>query len=866
MEMGREVAIKVLEPPGGADAARKRFLREARLLASVNHPAVAQVYEGGMATWPVPPHPEVEYLVLEYVPGRTLASWLRSGPPTVAEAIRIARGILDGLAALHDRGIVHRDVKPANIMLLKGHGVKVLDMGVARWSREARDSILNPDEIDGASAGRDDGVDVTARGEVVGTPGYMAPEQLAGGPVDVRCDVWAFGLLMLELLSGRRPSRSGADLGACLTPSVDPTAADRLRGPVPPRLRELIRRCLAPSPEERYHHARDVLHDLEVAEEELAGPGTARNHRRKGVVTAALAVAAVAVAALTLRGPHGASLIPPSAGVRSLSLDGEVPFLSPDGRWILYRDATGHKLLKAGVGTPRIETVYVGQPVGRAVISPDGAHVLMGLQRDDGGSELWEAPFLGGPARRLTSGRAPVYSPDGAWVAFLDESPGRRPAVFRCRRDGSLRREVYRLEGPLTPKGLAFGNRGRSLWLSLTDEYHQTLVTRVDVRTGHGTKVCSAPGWAQPGLAVLPNDKGVVFPLVLDAGEESTLAVCPRQGGRAVPFWAAAAEMEDPSMSRDGRLLAVRTRYGESHLVSVPVHPGGGGMTEAGDVLGLPMAAGEPRVTPDAVRLAFTTAADGIWSMNLHTGRILPVVVTGDVATNPAWSPDGRRLAYSRVHEGRSDLWIASASGGDSQPLTNDPANDFHPVFHPDGRHLLFVSDRDGLEDLYRLDIVSGRIDRIGSDGAVNPAISHDGRRLALVHRTGGETCELRIHVLSPAIEIGKALWHTGGRCNAQGGFHPRFSPDDRWLAFERSAGGGHGDLFAVEMSTLGPHTSVRRLTRFAAPVSLASWFDWAGPGTIVAATVSWKAHIEILGDATHWIQPALQTAGDTAR
>ena len=284
--LGRDVAIKVLPAERLADEhRRRRFHQEARALSSLNHPHIVTIYEVESAG-------DVDFIVMEFVRGSTLDQLIPSRGLPVSQLLRIAVPVAEALAAAHARGIIHRDVKPANLMVGDDGVVKVLDFGLAK--------LLEPDREPGAATATDlPPGDVSAFGRIAGTPAYMAPEQATGGKVDARSDVFSFGAVLYEMATGARAfdGRSSAEtLAAVLAGQPKPPTQIT---DVPRELERVILRCLRKEPERRYQAMLDVRNDLQELEEEIASRSSgmpARPERRWYKVAVALGIVAVAAA------------------------------------------------------------------------------------------------------------------------------------------------------------------------------------------------------------------------------------------------------------------------------------------------------------------------------------------------------------------------------------------------------------------------------------------------------------------------------------------------------------------------------------------------------------------------------------------
>ncbi|MGH9488710.1 MAG: protein kinase domain-containing protein, partial [Terriglobales bacterium] len=450
----RHVALKLLPQNFALDAARlARFQREARALAALTHPNIATLY----SFEPGPP-PARAYLTAELIAGETLAARLTRGPIPVSEALELARQIASALETAHEHGIVHRDIKPANIQITPDGQAKVLDFGLARAG-------LGPDPSEAETIS----ATITGSGAILGTPAYMAPEQARGQATDARTDIFAFGCLLYEMLSGRRAfaaPTSGDALAAVLT--AEPDFAS-LPPHLPPRLPALLRRALAKSPRERWQAMGDLRYEIECLQHD---PGAATvsaaplSFTRRAVPVIAAAVIAAAIAVFfTLRfRPKSASPMPvqfsfdvPGAGGGGAALkpiaispDGSAvalatlqvlylrrvgqeapqtllsamgprsPAFSPDGRWLAYwSNATGElQKIEIGAGLP-VTLASVAQPSG--ISWSTNGEILLG-----GGptGNVLEVPAAGGPPRTLFSVYAqgvdccPQLLPDGQHVLF----------------------------------------------------------------------------------------------------------------------------------------------------------------------------------------------------------------------------------------------------------------------------------------------------------------------------------------------------------------------------------------------------------------------------------------------------------------
>ncbi len=416
--LNRFVALKVLPPEKMSDPERKRrFVQEARTASALNHPHIITIYD-------IDHYHGADFMAMEFVPGKALSQLIpRKGLP-LNETLKYAIEVADALAAAHTAGIVHRDLKPGNVMVNEAGCVKVLDFGLAKLTERGGSSEFARTETI-AEAPK------TSEGIIVGTASYMSPEQAEGKKVDARTDIFSFGALLYEMITGRR-AFGGGSMVSILSAIVrdEPQPAAVIVHGLSRDLDKIVTRCLRKDPNRRYQHAGDLRIDLQQASEELAAGGAATREqapRRRSVgrwwwLAAAACVVVSFAVGWRLNGPPAE---PPSWSLTRLTNDSGLsgfPALSPDGKLVSYSSDRGLD----GERDLYIKQVAGGQPIrltsdgaGNTTpdFSPDGSKIVFRSNRDGGG--IYEIPAFGGEARLLArDGLDPKYSPDGSQVAY----------------------------------------------------------------------------------------------------------------------------------------------------------------------------------------------------------------------------------------------------------------------------------------------------------------------------------------------------------------------------------------------------------------------------------------------------------------
>jgi Tol biopolymer transport system component/predicted Ser/Thr protein kinase len=793
--LDRIVAIKVL-PDHLADRAelRERFEREARTVASLNHSHICTLHDIG--------HQDgTDFLVMEYLEGETLAERLKRGPLPLDQVLQYAIEISDALDKAHRKGITHRDLKPGNIMLTKS-GTKLLDFGLAKLKQEVAPANVQLSQLPTAND------PLTAQGTIVGTLQYMAPEQLEGKEVDARTDIFAFGVVVYEMATGKKAfeGKTHASVISAIM-SSEPPPMSSLQPMTPPALDRVVKRCLAKEPEKRWQTASDLCEELKW----IAEAGSQ--------ITLASTVATKGSRALGRRGLIlSLGVLVLGVGVASLAT------------WSL-KPAPPRPVTRTVITLPPGQQL-AGLENGPAVtLSPDGTHLAY-VARQSGIQQLYLRAMDSLEARPIpgTEGATePFFSPDGQWVGFFAGGTLKKVSV-----SGGA---ALTLGVAVNPSGASWGSQGVIIFASaligvlqqVSDAggAAQPLTRREKGEVSHrwpaflpgGREVLFSAGtttntlWTNAQVAVHSVRtgerrnlvQGGMYPRFAPSGhliyaQGGSLMAVPFDPQRLAVTGAAVPVVEDVRQSTSNGLA----QYSFSSTGSLVYVPGGLQGAQSRPVwvtrngAEQPLAAPArayvfPRLSPDARRLAVTiTEQDSqVWLYDLSRETLTRFTFEGNTNQTPAWSPDGKRIAFQSNKEGRQNLYwqLADGSGG-LERLTTSEYTDTPKSWSPDGRLLAFIeiTPTTGY-DIWVLQISDRKPQpflRTPFNESV-PQFSPDGRWLAYVSDESGH---FEVYVQPYPGPGGK--W----QISAEGGLEPVWNPNGREL-FYRS-----GDkMMAVDIS-----------------------------------------------------------------
>ena len=807
----REVAIKVLPDAVADDTERlARFEREARLLASLNHPNLATVFG-------VHDSEGTRFLAMELVPGEDLAQRLTRGRLPVGDAVGIARQITEGLEAAHDRGVIHRDLKPANVRIAPNSAVKILDFGLAK--------TLAPSSTSGTDLSSSPTMTTagTVAGMILGTAAYMSPEQARGQNVDERSDIWSFGCVLWECLTGQvlfGGATASDSIGAILHTEPD---WGRLPADTPPTVRRLLRRCLAKDPRDRLHHIADAR--IELEETDQSPPATGRSSRGYKIAVAVLAIALAASLTAALlsflrpaadRSDSGDDN--PLAGARFTKLtdfEGSEfdAAISPDGKFVAFvSDRDGpFEIFVGQIGTGEFRKLASGAdefaledaraPVRSVGFNGDGSEIWLG-----GGPwrRIRSTPLLGGPLRNFLGEHSVTvaWSPDGKQIVYHERLAG--DPLYVADRNGT---NSHKILGP--PAGThqhfpIWSVNGQWIYLARgRPSTHEMDLWRVRVDG--------------EGLEQLTRRKlDVRYPTPID---ERTVLYSARDTDGAGPWlWVLDVETKvsrrasigleqyaSVAASADGRRLVATVQDSRAGLWSVPILDHTATESDAEPFADLPTTrALAPRFGGSAMfYLSSRGSGDGLWRYS--EGKVAEIWRGSETALlePAAVSPDGEAVVLLLRKNDGWRLHTLRADGTQLEVLTESVDARGSAAWSPDGRWITSGGYEEGVEGLFKISVDGGAPEQIVDGEALNPVWSPDGNLIVfagaqvnvvsplLAVRPNGDPVEL------PEIEV----FRFGQRA--------RFLPDGSGLVYMQGNGPSQ-DFWLLDLASM----KSRQLTR----------------------------------------------------
>ena len=803
----RNVAVKILPAHLSSHPdAKQRFEREARIISSLNHPNICHLYDIGCQDG-------VDFLVMEFLEGDTLADRLHKGPLPPDQLLKVGIEICEGLQAAHKGGVVHRDLKPGNIMLTKS-GAKLMDFGLAKPADAANPpssgltaTIATP-VMTTPAASRP----LTAQGTVVGTFQYISPEQLEGGEADVRSDIFALGAVLYEMATGER-AFEGKTVASVIAAVLerDPGPVSAVQPTSPPALDRVVKTCLAKDPDERFQTAHDLELQLKWIAEggshaSLPAPALAKGKLRERTLAAAALLFAILVGIFATEYLHRPSSVAPEV---------RASLLPPEGTSFLNGTSTSGFAL-----------------------SPDGTRLAFFAQAVEGKISLWVRPLNSTAAQEVTGtedGAFPFWSPDGQWIAFFAEGKLKKISA-----SGGAVQTICDAPagrgGSWSPSGLIIfaPSIGGPLFRVSADGGAATPLTQLDVSQGETTQ--RWPSFLPDGVhflyvarQVTDNQPGGVYVGSLNSPARKKILDTLLQAAYAAPgflvfarkttlfaqrFDASSLKVEgDPvPIVQDAAVLpnVLRSGFAVSETGRL-VYSSSSTATDleliatdrAGKVLSTLETAGTPgtaRLSPDGRKLALSEAdraggGSAIWVYDLKSGVRSRFTFGEGLNINPVWSPDGSQLAFTSSRSGNFNIFVKPASGaGEDQPVHPASDDERSQSWSPDGKYLVLDSRPQSRLNLAEITILPMTGDHKPYHYIDSPysnyggQVSPDGRWLAYVSTESG-----RPQVYVSTFPQAKGKW----QISTTGGQAPLWRRDGREIFYCRT----DGALEAVEVA-----------------------------------------------------------------
>jgi len=719
--LDRTVAIKILTESFARDPVRlRRFEQEARILAALNHPNIVAVFDYGI-------HDGNPYLVTEFLSGGTLREGLSQGALPVRKALAYASEIAEALSVAHGNGIVHRDLKPENIFLTKDGRVKILDFGLAKFDPVASD---NGSTVTVQQA--------TSPGHVLGTVGYMSPEQVRGKPADARSDIFALGVILYEMTTGRaafRKDTSAETMAAIM--KEDPPPISQYSSTTPPGLQRVIARCLTKNPEQRFQHASDVGFALEALSDSITGPiPIGQETKRTGERTLLWIVTAVAVASLAAlafylwQRPPAMPVVQVVTQLTNDRIPKSITQVATDGTRVYFNEGEPGSQTIAEVAVSGGPTARLPVDIPDPYIRGFSASSSSLLVRSGDTNSLFTVPLPAGEPRRLGDIRADnaAFMPDGRIVYVAEKD------IYLAERDGSNPRKLASVDRDFSSPGgqIAVSPDGSRIaleaWNWTAKDFRIMVVDsdganlRTIAKNSGVVEFVCCPNWSRDGQYVLyvkfdNNGRNLwayreptlfrrselsvqltTGPLMymhsttsLDGKQifasawqaRGELVRYDMQTKQFVPFLSGISAWA-PTFSADGKWVAYSSYPGEKLWVS---RTDG---TERKQLTFSPMTARYPSISPDGKRVAF-----GTWDGDLYLidsdGTHIRKIRQGALAPN--WSPDGKLLVFTRSKEPR-DLRFLNVETGEETDVPDSTYMDGAQWVSPN--ELVSGFDRDG--------------------------------------------------------------------------------------------------------------------------------------------------------------------------
>lgn len=730
--LGRNVAIKLLHASFTRQTDRlQRFEREARAASALNHPNVCTVYEVGEMEDGRP------YIVMEYIEGMTLRQRMNHGHLLIPEVLDIATQVGSALQAAHQAGILHRDVKPENVMLRRDGYVKVLDFGLAKLTEQQ--------SLD-AAAGPTTCVGMNTDTGVAGTAGYMSPEQAQGLSVDQRTDIFSLGVVLYEMVTGRLPFEARSPRDAIVSMTKEPPPLTHYLSKAPGRLQPIVNKALRRNREERYQTITELLGDLKS----VSSARTAKSRfttRRLSLLAAALALMIGGPIWFYVSRPNAKSTLPPMKYVSFTSFPGFEgrPAFSPDGNQIAF-DWSGEKndnpdiyVMLIGSQKPLRLTTDPAADYGPKW-SPDGRQIaFMRVSKSE--IAIYTVPALGGPERKLLSLGAKAdwgswvpaldWSPDGKYIACSEKRSSQPPFnIFLFSPETGERRALTSPAAPLLGDSFpAFSPDSQTVAFVRTTADVSQDVYLVPI-TGGEPKRLTFDNVRLKSTAWNADGREIIFSSTREGGDYGLWRIST-SGGTPERAGVGGHHVPGASVSRQGNRLAYVQWSGDFNIYRVDVSDSTRPTSPPIKLTSSTRLDFNPQYSPDGKRIVFQSDRSGsneIWMCNSDGANPVQVTSLNKIAGTPRWSPDGQQIAFDLYPDGRGDIYVISAGGGLPRPIVTGDSEDHLPSWSIDGRWIYFASHRTGERQVWKVPAEGGKPVQVTKQGGGIAFESPDGR------------------------------------------------------------------------------------------------------------------------------------------